>query len=92
MCSGGLKAIHCSFFLEDRETDPSPDAALCLCQLTAFSHRFWTRKTKVKVSRSYFIYYLIIDVGTFSIFLIFIVSSRPYWKPAGVFTLLNRLA
>ena len=47
MCSGGLKAIHCSFFLEHRETDPSPDAALCLCQLTAFSHRFWTRKTKV---------------------------------------------
>ena len=35
---------------------------------------------------------LIMDVGTFSKFLIFIVSSRPYWKPAGVFTLLNRLA
>ena len=24
--------------------------------------------------------------------LIFIVSSRPYWKPAGVFTMLNRQA
>ena len=46
----------------------------------------------VLISRSYFIYYLIIDVGTFRKFLIFIVSSRPYWKPAGVFTLLNRLA
>ena len=35
---------------------------------------------------------LFIDVGMLSEFLIFIVSSHPYWKPAGVFTLLNKLA
>ena len=34
---------------------------------------------------------LIIDAITFSIFLTFIVSSRLYWKPAIVFTLLSGL-
>ena len=42
-----IEGYPLQFFLERRETDPSPDAALCLCQLTAFSQRFWTRKTKV---------------------------------------------
>ena len=41
-----IEGYPLQFFLEHRETDPSPDA-LCLCQLTAFPHGFWTRKTKV---------------------------------------------
>ena len=32
-----IEGYPLQFFLEHRETDPSPDAALCLCQLPAFS-------------------------------------------------------